>query len=126
MRLLVDENVQDSITEFLRERGHEVQLIRDVLPRGTADPIIAQIANRFEMVIVTRDKGFKQLAKRAPHGHRQRFRNLSRITLRCNQARALARVKLYIESIEFEFVQAQKRGDKRLMVEITQTTFVIL
>jgi hypothetical protein len=78
------------------------------------------------MVIVTWDKGFKELAKRAPHGQRQRFRNVSRITLKCNQARALARIRHYIESIEFEFAQAQKRGDKRLLVEITETTFVLL
>lgn len=33
---------------------------------------------------------------------------------------------LCIESIEFEFSQAQKRGGKRLMVEINDTTVVLL
>jgi hypothetical protein len=76
--------------------------------------------------VVTWDKGFRELVKRAPHGQRQRFRKLSRISLKCNQARALTRIRHYIESIEFEFTQAQKRGDKRLVVEITETTFVLL
>lgn len=126
MHLLIDENVQDSIAQFLRERGHDVYLVREVLLRGEPDPVVAQLADSFGMVVVTWDKGFRELASRAPHGQRQRFRNLSRITLKCNQARALARIRYYIESIEFEFTQAQKRGDKRLMVEITETTFVLL
>ncbi len=94
--------------------------------RGMPDPVIAQIGDSLEMVVVTWDRGFKQLARRAPHGQRQRFRNLSRITLRCNQARALERLRRYIASIEFEFAQAQDRGDRRLLVEITDTTFVIM
>jgi predicted nuclease of predicted toxin-antitoxin system len=126
MRLLIDENVQDSIARLFRDRGHEVSLVRDVFLRGEADPVIAQLGDSLGMIVVTWDKGFRQLAKRAPHGERQRFRNLSRLTLRCNQARAVERVQRYLELIEFEFDQAQRRGDKRLLVEITETTIVFL
>jgi predicted nuclease of predicted toxin-antitoxin system len=66
MRLLIDENVQDSIAQFLRERGHEVYLVREVLLRGEPDPVVAQLADSFGMVVVTWDKGFRELAKRAP------------------------------------------------------------
>jgi hypothetical protein len=94
--------------------------------RGEPDPVIAQVGDSLELIVVTWDRGFRQLAKRVPHGQRQRFRHLSRITLRRNQARALERVRRYIESIEFEFAQAQNRGDRRLFVEITETTFVVM
>ena len=126
MRLLIDENVQDSIAQFFKQRGHKVELVREKFLPGEPDPVIAEAGDKMGVVVVTWDKGFRQLAKRAPHGTRQRFRNLSRITLRCNQAKALERVQRYIESIEFEFKQAQNRGDKRLIVEVTDTTFVVL
>jgi hypothetical protein len=30
---LIDENVPDSVSNFFRERGHDVRLVRDLLPR---------------------------------------------------------------------------------------------
>ena len=41
MRLLIDENVPDSVAQFFASRGHEVLYARDLLPRGTPDQVIA-------------------------------------------------------------------------------------
>lgn len=45
MPLLIDENVPDSVTHFLRERGHDVHLVRDILLPGTPDYVIAFIVD---------------------------------------------------------------------------------
>jgi hypothetical protein len=46
MVLLIDENVPDSVTNFFVERGHEVILVREALPAGTADQVVAAVGDR--------------------------------------------------------------------------------
>lgn len=123
MLLLIDENVPDSVATFFRDRGHGIKLVRDLFPSGTPDPIIAKLGDELQAIIVTWDRDFRRLASRLPAGTRQRFRRLSRISFRCSEAHGRRRVEELIESIEFEFAQVQKRRDKRLLIEITETTF---
>jgi predicted nuclease of predicted toxin-antitoxin system len=126
MRLLLDENVQQSIADFLRSRGHEIHLVREALAPGTSDSDLSRVGDLLGLIVVTWDRDLKRLAKRAPRGERQKYRRLGRISLRCNQARALSRVQQVIESIEFEYEQIQKHSDKRLFVEITETSFTVI
>ena len=127
MLLLIDENVPDSVAQFFRERGHDVRLVRDLFLPGTADPVIASVGNDLGAIIVTwNHKDFKKLATQIPIGHRQRFRNLGRINFRCNEVQGRRRAESNIESIEFEFMQAQKRPDKRLLIEISDTSLRVL
>jgi predicted nuclease of predicted toxin-antitoxin system len=119
MLLLIDENVPNSVAEFLRDRGHDVRLVRDLFPSGTPDPVIAKVGDELEAIVVTWDRDFKRLAARVPEGSRQRFRRLGRISFRCSEARGRARIEECIEAIEFAYVQVQKRRDKRLLAEIT-------
>jgi predicted nuclease of predicted toxin-antitoxin system len=122
MRLLIDENAPDSVSEFFRERGHEVVLVREILPRGTADQIVALVGDEMSAVVVTwNHKDFKRLVSRIPEGGRQRFRNLGRITFRCSEARGRQRLEELIEWVEFEYAQAQKSPDKRMMLEIGES-----
>ena len=53
MRFLTDENVPTSVSKFLAARGHEVTLVRDVLPQGTSDDLVAAYANTHELIVVT-------------------------------------------------------------------------
>ncbi|HYM15214.1 MAG TPA: DUF5615 family PIN-like protein [Dehalococcoidia bacterium] len=122
MRLLIDENVPDSVSEFFRERGHEVQLVRDLFPNGTPDEVIAAMGDKLEVIVVTWDRDYRRLASRAPSGTRSRFRKLGRIVFRCNESRGRRRLQELIETIEFEYQQVQSRRDKRLIVEISETT----
>jgi predicted nuclease of predicted toxin-antitoxin system len=76
MLLLIDENVPNSVAEFLAERGHDVRFVRDLFPAGTPDPVIATIGDRLSAVVVTWDRDFERLVKRIPEGNRARFRRL--------------------------------------------------
>ena len=124
MVFLLDENVPDSVAAFLRERGHTVNLSREVLGAGTKDPVIAKAGDLIRGVVVTiNHKHFKTLAARAPIGERQRFRNLGRISLTCAAPRTLARLEKFVESIEFHHQQALNQSDKRLMLELGDNVF---
>lgn len=126
MLLLVDENVPQSVADFFRARGHDVRLVRDLFPSGTPDPIIAKLGDELAAIVVTWDTDFRRLAARVPAGQRQRFRRLGRITFRCSESRGRTRAEDLIEWIEFEYEQVQKKRDKRLIVEITETSFRVL
>ncbi len=124
MLLLIDENTPDSVARFFRERGHQVTLVRDILPRGTPDQIVALVGDELHAVVVTwNHKDFKRLVSRIPEGGRRRFRNLGRITFRCSEAHGRQRLEELIEWVEFEYVQAQKSPDKRMMLEIGETYY---
>ena len=126
MLLLIDENVPQSVTEFFRTRGHDVQLVREVLLPGTPDEVIAIVGNEIGAIVVTWNHAdFRALVSRAPIGTRQRFRNLGRITFRCNESHGRARLEALVESIEFEYEQCQKRSGSRLIVEIGENYFRI-
>jgi hypothetical protein len=51
------------------------------------------------------------------------FRNLGRISFKCNESRGRSRVETVIESIEFEYEQCVKRRDPRLIMEIGESYF---
>lgn len=127
MRLLIDEDVPQSVADFFRDRGHEVILVRDVLLPGTPDAAIAAIGDEIEAIVVTwNHRDFQRLASRVPMGARQRFRRLGRISFRCRQSRGRVRVGQVIESIEFEYEQSMKQRDTRLIMEIGDNYFRVL
>lgn len=125
IHFLIDENVDDAVGRYLRLRGHHVRLVNKVFAAMTKDEVIAAYGDEDKAVVVTGDKDFKNLVQRAPQGSRQRFRSLSRISLGCREPRAKQRIEELIESIEFEYEQAQKRDDKRLIMQISDTTFMV-
>lgn len=75
-------------------------------------------------VVLTIDKDFSRIIERV--GSRRRFNTVGRISLRCRESRALARMKDFIEEIESEHERAQGRRDKRLIIEITDTSYRII
>jgi predicted nuclease of predicted toxin-antitoxin system len=125
--LLIDENVPESVTEVFRQRGHEISYVRDLCLAGTPDPIVAAIGNRMEAVVVTwNHRDFKKLAARIPKGGQAAFRKLGRISFRCNEARGRIRAEEIMETIEEEYGRAQRRRDKRLLIEVTETRISII
>jgi predicted nuclease of predicted toxin-antitoxin system len=126
MRLLIDENVPDSVSKFLRERGHEVDLVRDSLGQMTPDEFVAWVGDDLGAIVVTIDKDFKSLVSRMPTFGRRRFTALGRISLRCRETQALSRMQEFIEEIEREYDRLQGRSDKRLIVEITGSSYRII
>lgn len=126
MRLLIDENVPDSVARFLRGRGHDVDLVRDSLGQMTPDDFVAWVADDLHAIVVTMDKDFNGLVSRTPKLGRRRFHALGRIALRCRESQALGRIQDFIEEIEREYDRLQVRHDTRLIVEITGSSYRIV
>lgn len=52
MRFIIDENVRKEVIDFLKSSGHDIFLI----PSGSEDEDIAQIAKEAKRIILTHDK----------------------------------------------------------------------
>ncbi len=71
-----DENVPDSIGNYLRNRGHSVVRTRSVMKMGSPDQIVAEAALRAGRVLMSWDKDFNDQRFRQP-----RFEHLMRVGL---------------------------------------------
>ena len=124
---LVDENVPESVAEFLRGRGHTVYHVRDLCLAGSPDPIIAAAGDRLDAVVVTwNHRDFKKIVSRIPPKGQATLRKLGRVTFRCDEAQGRRRAETVIDVIEDEHRRAQQRGDKRLMLQVTATTVSLI
>jgi predicted nuclease of predicted toxin-antitoxin system len=127
MTLLIDECVPHSVARVFEERGHTVILVTERLGAQSPDPLIAVAGDRLEAIVVTwNHKDFKTLSARIPQDNVIKFRKLGRISFRVNESRGAHRARELIEWIEFEYAQVQKRADKRLLVEVTESTFRVI
>jgi predicted nuclease of predicted toxin-antitoxin system len=121
MLLLIDENVPASVADFFASRGHEIKFVRELLPAGTPDPVIATIGDRLSAVVVTWDRDFDQLVRRIPEGNRTRFRRLGRISFRCNPVNGRMLLERWIEMIELQFTLASRNPDVRMIAQIQES-----
>jgi predicted nuclease of predicted toxin-antitoxin system len=64
MRFLADENVPGPAVGALRGHGHDVLWIKEVMP-GAEDPVVLDLAQREQRVVVTADTDFDELAFRS-------------------------------------------------------------
>lgn len=103
IRFFVDHCVPDSVGRVLRDAGHEVVLLRERIAPDSPDPLVAAVSEMNDAVLVSLDSDFRGLAPRAPIGHRQRFRRLSRIGLRCGPVHAAQRMQLCLSLVEHEW-----------------------
>jgi predicted nuclease of predicted toxin-antitoxin system len=121
IKFFIDHCVPDSVGIFLRGAGHEVILLREKLAPNSPDPLVAAVSEMYGAVLVSHDGDFKALAPRAAVG-RQRFRKLSRISLKCSEPQAAARMKIALSLIEHEWAVANEGSDPRMIIEIGHTT----
>jgi predicted nuclease of predicted toxin-antitoxin system len=63
MRILANENVPGPVIGVLRERGHDVAAVKEIMP-GASDHVVLQRAQSEARLIVTLDKDFGELAVR--------------------------------------------------------------
>jgi predicted nuclease of predicted toxin-antitoxin system len=70
VKFLLDQDVPDDLSYLLRELGHDVSLLREVMPADAPDPAVLQFANDSQAVLLTCDRDdFLELAKQnPPHG----------------------------------------------------------
>lgn len=118
MRLLLDQNVPNSVATVFKNRGHTVLYLRDIADPSAPDIVVAAISEIEEAVLVSADGDFRKIAPRVPDGQRRRFRKLSRITLGCNAPQTAQRVSEAMSLIEFEYEIAQGRHDPRMIIVI--------
>lgn len=118
MHFLLDEGVPISVAEMLERHGHEVEYIRDHVPRGSPDPLVATVAEELGAILVTSDGDFQRIAPRIPLGQRARFRQLSRIWMRCGEPQAAVRLESALDLVLTEFALAQRRSDRRMHMQI--------
>jgi predicted nuclease of predicted toxin-antitoxin system len=125
MRLLVDECVRRAVAEVFINRGHEVHFVMQELGQRTPDALVAGAADRSGLIMVTINyRHFKGLLSRRPAHNQQQFRHAGLISFeRCPDSRTDSRLEQTIESIEFEYSQALKRKDQRLIVGIFPDEF---
>lgn len=115
---MLDENVPASVAAKLIELGHEAVFIKDCVPPGSPDQLVATVSEQMAAVLVSFDGDFQKIAPRIPNGHRRRFRALSRIWLRCTEPQAASRIEASIELIVAEYEIAQGRADARMHIWI--------
>jgi predicted nuclease of predicted toxin-antitoxin system len=124
MRLLIDENVPDSVAAFFRDRGHEINLVREVLLPGMPDPLVALAADTYSMIVVTWNKrDFDKLVKRVPAGNRNKFRRAGMICFSCSEPLGVKRLEKVIRLIELEYELVQAEKDHRLIAYISTNDF---
>jgi predicted nuclease of predicted toxin-antitoxin system len=68
MKIVVDESVDFPIIASLRDAGHEILAIVEVLP-GTDDQSVLRLANMSSALLLTADKDFGELVFRLNHVH---------------------------------------------------------
>src|SRR6266851_2221363 len=120
MRLLVDENVPQSVIEVFRARGHEIILVVDLALNASPDHLIGVTGDRLGAIVVTWDQDFRTIAARVSKEGSGRLRRLSRINFRCREPQGAVRADQVIEEIEAMYEIALRKSDKRFLVEIKE------
>lgn len=121
MRFMLDENIALSVYKKLLELGAEAAFIRDLVPAGSVDPLVAYIAEESGAILLSHDGDFRKIAPRIPDGQRTRFKNLSRIQLRCAEFQAAQRIEKTFSFIQFEHQICTQQPDQRMILQIGQS-----
>ena len=68
MTFLLDHDVPDDLSYMLRELGHTVLLLREVLPADATDPVVLRFAQKHGYLLVTCNRDdFLRLATEGSH-----------------------------------------------------------
>lgn len=119
MDFVLDENVPASVGKMLGGEGHSAKSIRDYIPEGSPDQLVATIAEKINAILISFDGDFQKIAPRIPKGARRRFRRLSRIWMQCSEYQAAARLQLALSLIEAEYGLAALGQDCRMEVWVS-------
>lgn len=69
MRLLIDHCVSKRTSDFIKELGHEVTLLKELGLEALDDPKVLERAITRDEVLVTEDRGFGNVIKYPPSSH---------------------------------------------------------
>ncbi|MBI3467743.1 MAG: DUF5615 family PIN-like protein [Planctomycetes bacterium] len=91
MRFLVDESAGAAVTAFLRDGGHDVLNVADLMPQADDADILAK-ASQEDRIIVTNDKDFGKLVFHSGQAHAGAILLRLRDESAANRVRVLQRV----------------------------------
>ena len=117
-----DNDVEDAVGDFLKDSGHTVQRLRDVMLANSPDPIVDANCRENGLVLITHNyKHFRGIA------HKLRLagvplKPLSRIDMECHQSEAVQRLADAMHIIEAEW---GKRGGVGMRISICKATIRI-
>ncbi|NJR72140.1 MAG: DUF5615 family PIN-like protein [Gammaproteobacteria bacterium] len=81
-----DQNVPDSVGDYVVKAGHTVVRLRDEMPTNTKDPVVAVACSTAGHVLITHDSDFRATAGRLQITQRQYREGLHRIRPRDRRA----------------------------------------
>lgn len=110
-----DNDVEDAVGDFLRDSGHQVTRLRDVMLKNSPDPVIDANCRQFGLVLVTHNwKHFRRIANELKLGS-GRVKELSRIDMELHQSDGPRRIAEALPLIEAEW---RRRGGVGIQVSI--------
>jgi len=107
-----DNDVDDALGEFLKDSGHSVTRLRDVMLTDSPDPIVATACREAGLVLITHNvRHFKAISQKQEHST-GRPDKLCRIEMECHQVDSVDRMKIALPTIESEWdlLGAEKQG----------------
>jgi predicted nuclease of predicted toxin-antitoxin system len=119
MYFMLDENVPQDVADVLNEQGHKAEFIRDYVPAGSPDPVVATVSQELDAILVSFDGDFEVISPRIPDGQKRRFRKLSRIWLRCGEPQAANRLKSVLDFVAGEFALTKQNAPMRLTIGLS-------
>jgi hypothetical protein len=126
IHFLLDEDVPEAVAQFLRERGHDVEWGRALLPLGSPDHLVVREADRLGAIVVTWNrKHYHPIIRRQPPGVLLRFPRAGLLSFKCSRPNAVQRLAVLISRIEREYVERQEEDDKRVIFEIWEDKYSI-
>lgn len=79
---------------------------------------MATVAEREGAILVSFDGDFHKIAPKFIGGTRRRFKQLSRIWMRCEEVKGAERLKSALDLLNFEMDRAVHLEDKRVVLHI--------
>jgi predicted nuclease of predicted toxin-antitoxin system len=116
MYFMLDENVPADVASMLREQGHTADFVRDYVPSGSPDPVVATVSEQLSAVLLSFDGDFEVISPRVPRGQRRRFRRLSRIWMRCGEPQAANRLQAVLDFVASEYGRVTPAAPMRLTI----------
>ena len=116
MYFMLDENVPQDVASMLNELGHKAEFIRNYVPPGSPDPVVATVSEELNAILLSFDGDFEIISPRIPDGQKKRFRKLSRIWLRCGEPQAANRLRASLDFVAAEYALVRPNAPMRLMI----------
>jgi predicted nuclease of predicted toxin-antitoxin system len=76
VKFILDHCIPISVAAVLRDRGHDVILLSEILPTDSADTIVARVAQINDCILVTQDKDFRKIVTKIPDGVKSKIREI--------------------------------------------------